>query len=115
MDVTGIRGRPRRLAVGVAVALALALAVAGAAALLMRAHANGAAAAANAASQRAGNSVSRSLVSAPAVSRVAASGDTAVAVGSQDSAILFNGHRPDIPAGSRVSLLKREATPVRRE
>jgi len=87
MDVTGMRRRPRRLRAGVVVALALALAVGGTAAFLMRAHANGADAAANAASRVAGNSVSGSLVSAPAVSEVAASGSTVVAVGSQDSAI----------------------------
>ncbi|MGB6573020.1 MAG: hypothetical protein WBF20_15210, partial [Trebonia sp.] len=89
MTWTGMRRRPRRLAVGVIVPLALALAVAvgGTAAFLMRAHASGANAATNTASRMSKDSVSGSLVSAPAFSKVAASGDTVVAVGSQDSAI----------------------------
>lgn len=89
MTWTGMRRRPRRLVVGVAVPLALALAVAvgGTAAFLMRAHASGANAATNTASRVSKSSVSGSLVSAPAFSKVAASGDTVVAVGSQDSAI----------------------------
>lgn len=87
MTWTGMRRRPRRLAVGVVVPLALAVAAGGTAAFLMRAHANGANAAPNTASRMSKDSVSGSLVSAPAFSKVAASGDTVVAVGSQDSAI----------------------------
>jgi len=87
MDVTGIRRRPRRLVVGVVVPLALAAAVGGTAAFLMRAHSSSANAVATTASGVSRNSVSGSLVTAPAFSKVAASGDTVVAVGSQDSAI----------------------------
>lgn len=87
MDVTGRRRRPRRLVVGVVVPLALAAAVGGTAAFLMRAHASSSNAAVTTASGASENSVSGSLVTAPAFSRVAASGDTVVAVGSQDSAI----------------------------
>ena len=92
MTWTGMRRRPRRLVVVVVVLLALAVAVGGTAAFLMRAHASGASAATNnaatnTASRVSKDSVSGSLVSAPAFSKVAASGDTVVAVGSQDSAI----------------------------
>ena len=87
MTWTGMRRRPRRLVVGVVVPLVLAIAAGGTAAFLMRAHANGANAATNTARRMSKDSVSGSLVSAPAFSKVAASGDTVVAVGSQDSAI----------------------------
>ena len=87
MTWTGMRRRPRRLVGVVVAALALAAAVAGTAAFLMRAHASGANAATNTASRVSKDSVSGSLVSTPSFSKVAASGDTVVAVGSQDSAI----------------------------
>lgn len=87
MTWTGMRRRPRRLVVAIVVPLALVVGAGGTAAFLMRAHANGANAAPNTASRMSKDSVSGSLVSAPAFSKVAASGDTVVAVGSQDSAI----------------------------
>jgi hypothetical protein len=82
--------RSRRLMLDVVVPLALAVAVGGTAAFLVRAHLDGAGAAANPASRvsRGGAfSADRgSVLVAPAFSQVGVSGDTVVAVGSQDSA-----------------------------
>jgi len=87
MDVTGIRRRPRRLIAVVVVPLAVTVAVGGTAAFLVRAHGSGASAATDTGNRVSKDTVSGNLASVPAFSEVAASGNTVVAVGSQDSAI----------------------------
>jgi len=91
MDETSGSTRSRRRVVRIAVPLVLALAVGGTAAAMVRAHGGGASAATDTGNRVSTDSVSNdsvsgSLMSAPAFSQVAASGDTVVAVGSQDPA-----------------------------
>jgi len=86
MDGTGRSTRSRRLAVRVVVPVALAVAVGGTVAFLVRAHGSGASAATEAGNRVSSNTVFGGLTSAPAFSQVAASGNTVVAVGSEDPA-----------------------------
>jgi len=102
--------RSRRLILGVVVPLALAVAVAGTAAFLLFAHLNSATAPGDTASRVSGDGTfgtdRGSPLTATAFSQVGASGDTVVAVGTQDSAtpsfsVSADGGRTWTPAFTR--------------